>query len=383
MEYPFLVNSSLCELNPDVLAIQAEFFAIAQSTDVIVMTCVLSVSGLVGVIGNSIVIIMCLLYPSSQATQNFILAMAVSDLVVCSAIIPYRIISYHVLITELSCKIFEGLTYCTVYFSGTVLIAVAFERYIAVCKPLTFCCSAVRAKITIVCLCVMSVAVSITAGLIAGHYVVIDDVSSDFIFCFTGVCIEDGQDTRIVSEEGIDIYSKVLAAAYLFLVPTVTILYGNIFWVLHKRYGVHVKRISRPTVFPETVAQQALQLDVVQESDIKIYSIHEDPLGSKEDCIQEREVQRVKPTKAPAPHPSVKIRATKKYLYHKRAATILVLVTVFFIVTYLPFLLIKLKLVENIVTIRLSFFLSSMINPLIYSFTNKKFRDNVKKTIQG
>ena len=368
----FYTNSTFCDRHEEVIEVREEFFAIAQSTDVIIMTCLLSVSGFIGLIGNSIVILMCVLYPSTQSTQSFILAMAVSDLVVCCAIIPYRIISYHLLITEAACKLFEALTYCSVHFSGCILIAVAFERYYAVCKPLTFCCNPTRAKYVIISLCCVCVTFSITAGLVAGHYIVLVEDDNKVNVCFTGICIEDGQDTRLVDEEGILIYSQVMAVFYLLMVPTVTVLYGNVFWVLHKRYGLHVKRISNSSVSPQDL--QSREMDVVEESDIKIYSIEVDSNGSQ---VKESK-KRINAQKQAY---YVKARTSKKYLYHKRAATILLLVTVGFVVTYIPFFLMKLKLVENIVTIRLSFFLSSMINPLIYSFTNQKFRDNIRRTM--
>ena len=371
--YIFVTNLT-CDNNAEIEEAQNEFFRIAKSTDVTVMTCMLAISGFVGAVGNSIVILMCCMHPSTQATQSFILAMAVSDLIVCLMIIPYRVISYHVLITEVSCKFFEGLTYFTVFYSLTLLIAVAFERYFAVCKPLSFMCSTARSRFVILGLAMLALAFSVTAGLIAGHYVVLEsEDNAKPRVCFTGICNEDGEDIRVMDPTGIMIYSGVLALVYGCLVPTVTVLYGKVFWVLHKRYGRQVGHLSTSAVH---ATQPSTSKTRDTDTDVRVYSIDMSDSTEKGEILDQVSME----TKRRQLGENFSERASKKHMYHKRAAKILVLVTLAFVITYIPFLLMKLKLVDNIITLRLTFFLSSMINPIIYSFTNQQFRDNVRRS---
>ena len=61
----------------------------------------------------------------------------------------------------------------------------------------------------------------------------------------------------------------------------------------------------------------------------------------------------------------------------------LLMVTVAFMVNWIPLVLMKFGFVPNVGTARLLFFLGGMKNPVIYSFTNKQFRGKVNLTNCG
>lgn len=346
---------SACNDSAEVLERVKSFLSLSKTVDIRVMTSLLTFFALVGVIGNSTVVMVCFRYPNGQSTQLFILTIALVDLFVCAAIIPYRITSYHMLLPEVVCKLFEGVTYLSVAYSILLLMFVALDRYQAVCRPLNYVRYSKKTAILIIGVAILSVLLSVPSFLISGHYVMERDaVTNATVHCYTGVCIEDGEDGRVTSEWGVMLYSAILGLAYCLLVVVMVVSYTKVFCTLYKRQirPLTKPERSRPNIVLVSVTQTAAGID----------STRNGTESGEETCTRS------------------KMRKTRGVnAAHRRIAYVLLLVTVAFLVAWIPFLLMKLHLVPNIVSIRLTFFISNMINPLIYSFTNKQFRSNVYK----
>ena len=65
-----------------------------------------------------------------------------------------------------------------------------------------------------------------------------------------------------------------------------------------------------------------------------------------------------------------------------KTAAMLFVVTVVFIVTFLPALLMSLQLVSHNLILFYLYFVNNVANPVIYSFMNRNFRDNLRRLFQ-
>ena len=72
----------------------------------------------------------------------------------------------------------------------------------------------------------------------------------------------------------------------------------------------------------------------------------------------------------------------KNRIANLKTAAILFVVTVVFVVTYLPAFLMALQLIPYRMSIFYMYFVNNIANPLIYSFMNKTFRDDLRKLYQ-
>ena len=502
----------VCQLDPDLIAHQEEFFIIAESIDVLIMTIFLATISAIGCVGNTLVIIVCIKYPTKRNLNFFILFVAVIDLFVCIVIAPFRITSYHILFQESWCKFFECICYFSIIFSIFLLICIAFERYFTICHHTRHILTTKRSKMLVFITFVLSLVISLSAGIVAGAYIHVE-VNDTIISCFTGICNEDGNDIRIFGEKGVALYSYLLGFLYLSLLLTIVVLYSQVFVTICR----HQRRISavipsvrntkftvstvstcaleNPSKYDQTEGRSCIEADI-SCMDGKNYEQRNDNISGKMsineksgsdinqlDCPEnnrkiketfekeeakdneknnhslqlcfERNMSskngtdsrennlhkgdtssnsgRISDTHVPdyqtgtrrsernkyqvniigmqtvQGHPKAvqfhqsenhnkegkitpedsksvteqqmrkSIIASNRHASHKKVARILLLVTLAFLLTWIPFLLMRLNIVPNIITIRLSFFLSNMCNPLIYSFTNQLFRQNVQR----
>lgn len=363
--------------NQLVALVRRELRDVASSTDVTVMTWLLSTVALLGCLGNGLVIVVCIKFSRRVRTaQFFILVLAVSDLLLCCLVIPYRIATYHCLFPQLLCKLLEGTTYIVNMYSYFIIILVAADRYLAVCHPTAFALTLTRAHVSCAVLAALSVVLGLPAGLVAGRYVTAPH--SD-VTCFTGVCFGDGGDYRVLTEDVIYIYSVFWFLVFLLLVLIVLTLYSLVFNSLRLRHNTKRRR-SKERIALGALRYSAANIaqdftdDVIEQCQlqprpVRVSDTHRSPTW----CVETTD------DGAGEGHVTSRSGGRDGTLptTHYRVAKILLLVSVAFIALWLPFFLIKLHIVPNITTVRLTFFISAMINPIIYSFTNRNFRHNV------
>ena len=330
----------------------------ARHWDVIVMTCMLSVVSFVGIVGNALVIAVNRRHRTySHTLVRFITVMASCDLCVCAVIIPYRIMSYHLVFPFAACKIMELLTYSSVMYSVYVLMVVAVDRYFAVCKPLTFVLTPNKANVIATFIAIVSFISAVPSGIMAGTVIsCTSDNSTHTDYTFTGVCNGDGKDYRLIDRDGVLVYSYYLALNWIVLLIVVFIMYSAVFWTIYRRHEVFRIRarkispiIAEATKFAGGDNTPSIQLQINNYLVGNDNSIH---------------------------MPSLKRTS------HVKAAKLLLLVTVVFVITWIPFLLIKLRAIPNVTVLRMTFFLSNMTNPILYSFTNERFRYSVRRLLK-
>ena len=359
---------------------QANLLGNARSADIIVMTTFLSLVAFIGVAGNSIVLMVYKNQQEKQSTYHFIFIMAACDLFVCLVVIPYRISSYHVIMNIYVCKIMEGLTYFTLLFSVFMLIVIAVDRFLAVTHPINYTQFKLKAFYVSMVTGFCGVAIAVPAGVMMGQFIVIvNDKNTVLDLVYNGICHGSGQDARYISDSGRTLYSIALFVIYVVLILTVSVLYSSVFYQISKRR--HMRVAMKGTLALESVQSQ---------TDVRNNKVH--PSCSSDMAVEANKassVPDVKNTVNMAGNMASRINENQSVQHvasrrtHGRTARMLVLVTLVFVLTWFPFMLIKVQIIPNIVTIRLTFFLSSMCNPIIYSFTNPHFRFQAKKVFHS
>lgn len=101
----------------------------------ILLTIMLSFLSVVGILGNIPVLIVFCKRKDRKASNTFIKILAFLDLMVCVFVMPYSIVyEYHMVTSDFACRLFEFFIHFSVLASNITLVAIATERYIAVCQ---------------------------------------------------------------------------------------------------------------------------------------------------------------------------------------------------------------------------------------------------------
>ncbi|XP_069128850.1 5-hydroxytryptamine receptor 1D-like [Argopecten irradians] len=111
---------------------------LTRSVPALVFMCLLM---LVGIPGNVIVIVMYGIRKVRTTANCFVITLACVDLTTCVVIHPYvitKLFNNYNQQQVLTCKLFEFLIHSTLSISAIVLFVVAIDRYLAICKPFQF-----------------------------------------------------------------------------------------------------------------------------------------------------------------------------------------------------------------------------------------------------
>ncbi|XP_064616752.1 vasopressin V1a receptor-like [Liolophura sinensis] len=108
-----------------------------STTDEVLLVASLSVYSVVGVTGNVLILLVYHRKSAKLSLVSFIRLLGIVDLLVCALIIPYTItFELHYVQNDFTCRLFEFVRHFTVLASNATLLAIAVERYYAVCRPL-------------------------------------------------------------------------------------------------------------------------------------------------------------------------------------------------------------------------------------------------------
>ena len=100
-----------------------------------VTSVMIALFALVGIVGNVPILIVYSRRKEKKASNTFIKILAVLDLLVCTSVMPYSVMyEYHLVTSDIACRLFESLRHFAVMSSNVTLVAIALERYIAVCR---------------------------------------------------------------------------------------------------------------------------------------------------------------------------------------------------------------------------------------------------------
>ena len=106
----------------------------------IALTTMLSLLSVIGSVGNTLVILVFKSKQEKLVSTFYILVLSVVDLTTCLFIIPFTIYMENVrfrLSSDVACKFYQFLITSNIPFSALIMVAIAFDRYFAICHPLS------------------------------------------------------------------------------------------------------------------------------------------------------------------------------------------------------------------------------------------------------
>lgn len=187
----------------------------------------------IGVLGNTIVILVYKFQRKPSTHKTITVSLAVCDVLVCGTVIPFEILEkiYHFsLLTVVTCKLYITLSYCLVFLSAFIILVLSIDRHMRVCYPFKKQLSSKQAIILIFVSFILSLFIVSPNALIWN--------SREFILTnnLTGhVCVTE---TSASSSDFPAIYNGLLLVLGGFIVTYVIIVYTCIWRSLirHIRY---------------------------------------------------------------------------------------------------------------------------------------------------
>ncbi|WAR15092.1 CCKAR-like protein [Mya arenaria] len=210
---------------------------------------------------------------------------------------------------------------------------------------------------------------------------------------YTGLCAPN---YYLTGPHFLNIYQRVYAGTYLLSFVVVFVLYGLIYRSIYKHRAKRSKR-KRSSLYPSGVSHvTSLVPPCIEFSNVETKftaATHVNPHsgrrsdpnhenGENDDVDAETNVElqpmRPKPRKGPR---AISIKE-KTLLANIRTAVMLFVVTVVFLVAFLPAWLMGLQAMEFNAVIFYMYFVYHTANPFIYAFMNKSFRDDLGKVLK-
>ncbi|CAG2229603.1 unnamed protein product [Mytilus edulis] len=200
---------------------------------------IVSIYMIVGLIGNPLVIYYYGFSVKPSPSYNFIVLVAVFDLVICCICIPFEIIDMmfsYKFPSSIGCKIFRFVDYFSSVGTGLVLIAIAVDRYRKVCQPFKTQITIKMTKIIICIVCFASVCISWPSF-------VFYDVHAVNISSIPGLV---GYDCTTVREKQYKLYITIFNGV-CFLIFLVSIITLTVLYILVGTKLCHLKRFRFST----------------------------------------------------------------------------------------------------------------------------------------
>ncbi|XP_076472267.1 uncharacterized protein LOC143301763 [Babylonia areolata] len=196
---------------------------------------------------------------------------------------------------------------------------------------------------------------------------------------YYGQCVPN---TLIVSEHFVEIYQKVYAATFLFSFLTIALLYALIYRsiLIRRAWKAKRKRMScynsTITTGPETVAEETQLTNINNGNTAAAVAAAGADAGSTAAAAAAAAASGRVTTRT-----SVALRDRMLYANIKTAAMLFV-VTVVFVISFLPSWLIGLGVMRMYYILFYIFFFNNVANPFIYAFMNRTFRDDLRQLLK-
>ena len=390
-----------------------------------ILAVMISALAFIGVIGNIPVLIVYFRRRDNLSYNTFIKVLAFIDLLVCSFNMVYSIFyELHLVTSDITCRSCEFVLHFCISASNITLIAIAMERYIAVCRLSTkLNLNTIKSGVWIIFgLSALMAAPSVGTFAVV-HDSDVQDVKCRFPHDFTSGTFCHFT-YSIMGKTVVTAYQLLQAISFFISVLIITVLYSIVYFVLWKKSKLRRKMVSRTASTDMDSTTEALFVENCQRSSHKRarnrtgkctgicdtacrteISIHNDEISSEinTDNLVERQDLQIKPqhnsdtmrrsldeTQTNGKKVGRKIKFSvsaqsgrleklkRKRHYHRRTAKMLFFCTVIYIVTWLPFWLDIFGL-TNCLILRYMFFIGNATNPIVYGIVNEQVRRAFKK----
>ncbi|XP_048729671.1 orexin receptor type 2-like [Ostrea edulis] len=355
-----------------------------------------SIFSVVGTIGNSLVLYIYLRKKDKSTSSIFILALAGADFFTCLVIVPYNIVTLYLDYKhgfDVMCRIYMFLITGGVPYATLIMVAIAFDRYFCICHPFLHVITIFRAKLIIFILLGFSGILGVLVALMYGindHVPVSSSATNrscsfntsslnEAVQCNStifevnssseishpyeyGMCLPNYD---IFNEDFVLLFSKIHAILYLIMFTFVVVLYSLIYREIHVRRARKAKR-KRSSLFP---SQSCAPEASMAETQLTLINVPQSN-GNAEESVKNDNSSKLR-----------KIGANlkeKQFYANIRTAAMLFIVTIVFLIAFLPALLMTQTLIPYNIVFFYTYFVYNTANPVIYSFMNKSFRTELK-----
>lgn len=393
---------------------------------IVVVICMLALFGVAGTIGNALVIYVYARKTEKSTTTIFILTLAGTDFFTCLVIIPYTIVVEYVskrIQYDSACKIYQFLITSNIPFSAFIMVVIACDRYLKICRPWNNTLDNKMAKRTIIFLLIFAAVLGIITALVHGvpaehvnsrefpanNDTLASSNSSNVSFnehfnfrnnklkstTFTPANVNDNRsvddDTNstlkmtsinniyrgfcipndiYISLQVRSVFQKFYASLFLISFILVVILYSLIFRSLAVRRARKAKKklissggqsTSNHTLTTHTCAVTT-KLTMAENGVVETVEMQQEPQKS----IRTKRSKSVK---------------EKQRSANIKTAGILFIVTIVFIIAFLPAWLMAMRALAGNIVLFYMHFSYNVANPIIYAFFNQNFRKEMKDVL--
>ncbi|XP_013385401.1 orexin receptor type 2-like [Lingula anatina] len=385
-----------------------------------------------GVVGNALVFVVYFKKRDRQTSTLFILTLAGTDFITCIANIPFTlVIEYYSSYIEYDvlCKLYKFLMTSSVPFSAFIMSAIAVDRYLCICHPLAHIMTLARAKMIIAGLVLLACIAGLVVSLCYGVYQACSvpsttNVTNGTAFFqtfdtsvfntsdahlrptsglldtltltwnkllqtserreeveeikYTGYCISN---TLLLGDEVRTIYKYFHLGLYLTSLVIVLVLYSLLYMSVIERR--RKRRRQRTEVVPSRLTAttngnngtSTTVLTTTEETEMN--SIH---------CGNGEKIEFIPKVQRPILQRRQTLEKSRDRAANLKTAAMLFVVAVVFLISFLPGILITANIIEipdsNLAKIFFYFFfINHVTNPVIYSFMNQNFRDDMRKIL--
>lgn len=381
--------------------------------DMYFVMAILIVFSISGTVGNALV-----LYVFSNTKQKltstiFILALAGMDFITCLLTIPYTVvIEYLVYFVrhDAVCKTYHFLQTTTVPFSALVMVAIASDRYLCICHPFVRIMTTKRAQILVAILGLVAVTLGILGSLAYSVYKYEDiltvnetriqnstteslgklfeysnetdayflgsdlsnglsksadynaSVANRSRICYSGIC---DVSYIILPKSFFTVYRKVYSSLFLMSLVIVAFLYALIYRSVLSRRKQRLKIVTNKCcLFWSDDSQQH-----PDETEITAVNAESNDKTVKHGIKAEKDAILKHGTRA---------KFEKVRMANLKTAGMLFVVTLVFVLAFLPSWLMAHRYIQMNVIVFYMYFSYNIANPVVYAFMNRNFKNQLK-----
>lgn len=326
---------------------------------------------IIGTVGNIMVIYIYTWRFKRRSANFFISGMAIFDLLGCLISMPagvYDLIHSYTFEDAIGCKIVKYTEAVIIYGSSIILIEIAFDRYFKICKPLRILRTS-RIKQMCLAACVFAIILASPALFLFGVTKQPTPIDGTY-----------GYDCSIDEKYRGTVFQKV----YYNMLTIVFVITFSLLAGFYIKIWIEIKQRRNSefgAVYGSTRVKTAVKL-------AKRTTSFSRSLSNESKDSSKAEKDNSPPPKRISSSNTIKL---------SRTTIIFFSVTVAFVITYLPGLIVmicrsiikdfydNLSAMEEMVVKLFSrfYFINNAINPLIYSFLNARFRQQCSKTCRS
>lgn len=378
--------------------------------DILVVIGYLMTFSLAGSVGNAFVIYIFSRKREKSTTTVFILVLAMTDFFTCLVIIPFTIY-YEVMAKKINsnvqCKVYMFLITSNIPFSAFIMVLIAFDRYFKICRPWNQCLDIRMSKKIVIEVLIFALSLGIIPSLTHGVYPISDETSTkenvttspvfagdkqgahngtvmvlnntayqDLRPKFPGNVSSNSSDMRRIyegycmpvheyfSQIFMNTYQNTYASLFLISCAFVTVLYALIFKSITLRRYKKSKRAFKGMDRRTSTA--------ITNTCTTRLTTTEPP---------ETDQNRRAPTNNNYVNESKRSVRNKLRLANIKTAGILFVVTIVFILAFLPAWLMSIRVIKANIIVYYLYFSHNIANPIIYAFFNVTFRKDIRNAV--